>query len=352
MKKLLLTLLLPVMLAGCLAPTTRQVKIDSETVKQERIKQQELALSYLREMDLRLQDTAFPLLKSSDVFCEDDTGPAIGFVTASQFSYNKDFRDTANRLFGLDKQLQVIHVISNSPAEKAGFLVKDKLLKINGTKLPATEEAGSELLSALKKSALQPVTFIVERDGEQFDLTVTPDKQCNYRVLLSESDAVNAFADGSRVIVTKGMMKFASTDKELSLVISHEIAHNVMSHITSKTINSLGGTLLDIIASAAAGVSTQGVFGKLGASMYSQEFESEADYVGLYIMARAGQDTKDAELFWRRMAVEHPASITSNHTSSHPATPERFVSIEQTNRQIDEKRAAGDALMPDMQEGK
>ena len=144
-------------------------------------------------------------------------------------------------------------------------------------------------------------------------------------------------------------MRFAETEQELSLVVAHEIAHNAMSHVRAKTLNTLGGTLLDI-AAGAAGVNTQGMFGKMASLAYSQEFEREADYVGLYIMAQAGVSTENAAMFWRRMAVEHPASINSSHTSTHPATAERFIAIEKTLQQIEEKKQDGTALMPDMKE--
>jgi len=348
MKKIISVLIVSLLVTGCMAPKTRQIKIDQDYVKQERAKQQQLALKYLTDMQIRLNENAYPLLKSATGFCEDDQGPALGLLTASEFSYNKDFRETARELLDLDNQLEIMHVISNSPAAKAGLKKNDRILAINGTTIPASEKGKSVFSDALKKHGFNTSRLKLKRNGEMLTVSVTPDKQCNYQIELSESDTVNAYANGSKVTVTKGMMKFATTTKELSLVVSHEIAHNVMGHITSKTLNSLGGTLLDIATAVATGVSTQGTFAKIGASMYSQEFEAEADYVGLYIMARAGQDTEDAEFFWRRMAVEHPSSISSNHTSSHPATPERFVSIEKTVHQINEKKTAGQALMPDM----
>lgn len=83
---------------------------------------------------------------------------------------------------------------------------------------------------------------------------------------------------------------------------------------------------------------------KVGAASCSVEFEEEADYVGMYYMERAGYDSDGVADFWRRMAIEHPASI--EHRQSHPTTPERFLAIEKTAAEIDTKRAAGAALLP------
>ena len=40
-----------------------------------------------------------------------------------------------------------------------------------------------------------------------------------------------AFADGTKVFLTRGMMRFAQSDEELALVVAHETAHNIMGHI-------------------------------------------------------------------------------------------------------------------------
>ena len=86
------------------------------------------------------------------------------------------------------------------------------------------------------------------------------------------------------------------------------------------------------ILAAVAGVNTGGDFMRIGAEAgagaFSQDFEAEADYVGVYLMARGGYDIGLAPNFWRRMAVIHPASIKTNHSSTHPSAPERFVALE------------------------
>ncbi len=100
------------------------------------------------------------------------------------------------------------------------------------------------------------------------------------------------------------------------------------------------------------GVNTQGVFSEVGARAYSQDFEAEADYVGLYIAELAGYNIDEAPYFWRKMGVKHPASINQNHAASHPSTPERFVAIEDTIKEINQKKIAGLQLMPNINEEK
>ena len=98
-------------------------------------------------------------------------------------------------------------------------------------------------------------------------MNITPVKACDYTVLLANDEKMNAFADGKGIGITTGMMRFVEDDTELSLVMSHELAHNVMSHVGVKKRNLILSTILDIIAFG-FGVNTQGVFGTLGVHAY------------------------------------------------------------------------------------
>ena len=111
-----------------------------------------------------------------------------------------------------------------------------------------------------------------------------------------------------------------------------------MGHIEAIQTNAMGGMLLDFLA-AGFGVNTQGAFSKIAAGAYSQEFEAEADHVGLYIMALANYDMTDAPNFWRRMAIEHPTGI--DYGVSHPTTPKRFLGLENAITIITEQQTAG-----------
>ena len=148
-------------------------------------------------------------------------------------------------------------------------------------------------------------------------------------------------------------MDFFKTDEEIALVVSHELAHNSMSHTDAKKRNALlggfFGALVDI-AAAAGGINTNGEFTKMsmnaGAGVYSVEFEQEADYVGLYFMATAGYKIDDAPLFWRRMATNNSQAISIK--SSHPTTPDRFVALEGTVKEINLKISNRQPLKPEM----
>ncbi|MGH8120151.1 MAG: M48 family metalloprotease, partial [Gammaproteobacteria bacterium] len=81
---------------------------------------------------------------------------------------------------------------------------------------------------------------------------------------------------------------------------------------------------------------------------YSQEFEAEADYVALYIMARAGIPLENSADFWRRISTNDPEAITKYFLATHPSTPERFVAMEDTINEINLKITGNTELMPNI----
>ena len=186
---------------------------------------------------------------------------------------------------------------------------------------------------------------------------------------MGNSSEINAYADGERVVITTGMMRFAD-DLELAVVVGHEIAHNAMDHITAMRSNALWGALAGAVLDGLMGAGGADGGGGLtqlgadaGASRFSQDFEREADYVGLYVLARAGVELSRAPEFWRHMAIANPGSI--GLATSHPTSAERFVRLEQAldgdrsragsekrrdgaaSAAGDEARADGDELVPD-----
>jgi hypothetical protein len=332
---------------GCVvAPKTVRHQVDEGAVANEARKQRELALRNYYSQHERLHKAAWPILQNNTDLCEGNLKNSRGFFSGNVYIYkDQDQQLAAREALGFDNHVRIFSVMPGGPAELAGFQNGDILKKVNNKVIPSTKE-GMEILNKINKADIDKDVWefeIEKQNGSIVSVPVKAAKICNYGIKLSESDAVNAFADGNNIILTQGMMRFIESDKELSLVVGHEIAHNIMGHITAKKTNYILGTLVDL-AAAAAGVDTQNVFGKASASAFSQDFEAEADYVGMYLIAKAGYEIEGSADFWRRMAAIHPGSISSNHAASHPATPHRFVEIEKSVSEIQQKISSGEAL--------
>jgi len=343
-------------LTSCMQPVTKRGDVSEAAIAEEQEKQRELALRQRHLLENRLNDVSYPLLKASAGLCEMENEPlraGLGLHVVNIHTFQKELQQTAVRLYGVTNEPQVTYVMKNGPAAAAGVKEGDLIVSLNGITVPPGKNAIKNLVEiyANQLTPEKPFGLVVRRAGKEQNIQINPDRLCRYVVMLINDDAVNAYADGSKVIITKGMMRFTDTDEELSLVVSHEIAHNLMNHMDAKRANMSGGLVLDILA-AVAGVNTGGAFSKMTGNAFSKGFESEADYVGMYILARAEKPYTEAAQFWRRMAAEKPQNIESHHSVSHPATAKRFLSIETTSREITEKISSETALIPEKKKSK
>jgi len=337
-------------LLGACAPTTQRVVIDPVLAAKEAEKQREIALTESRKNNRRLFVISYPILVGGLSFCGDRVTPLVGASVSSIYHFPEEFHSAAKTVFGDSEQLQIAWVAPGTPADKAGLREHDLLLRINNKPVPKGKGApkGFAKLYGEAAKGKQSFTLDVRRGEEEIRLTLMPEMGCDYPVLLASDDSLNAFADGERIVIMRGMVRFAESDTELGTVIAHELAHNAMEHISAKQGNAMLGLLADILASV-GGVNTQGTFSRLAGRMHSQAFEAEADYVGLYIMALSGLEIKGAAYFWRRMAAAHPQAIREGgFLASHPSTPERFLALEKTVEEIEQKQAAGKPLRPEM----
>lgn len=349
MPKLNSFLVLFVFLTACAAPSTSRINYNIAEIDAEAALQRELALKKFLSYKQRLADVSYPILKSASPFCSNKKIYSLGAQGTSSAEFEDHWKTTANKIFDGDEFI-ITWIADNGPAARSGLLVNDRIMAINNIPYGENQQQHKKFFAeTLRIQTSKPnlIKLKVKRNDQIFKVNINQETICGYPVVLGDNDAVNAYADGKRIIITKGMMRFAKDDQDLALVIAHELGHNLMGHIDKKQSNYMLGTLLDL-AAAVNGINTRGTFGSAGARAYSQDFESEADYVALYYMNAAGLSLEGVADFWREMAAEHPGSIASNHSASHPATSERFIAISKTIEEINHKISTGKPLRPDI----
>ena len=330
------------------APTTKAPVVPNKLVAKEAEKQRELAFQEYFKQNLRLNNIFFNLLKANAELCGKKVTYRYGFSVLNKDSASvfKDFANAAIKVLKLNEYPTAVYVLKNSPAYLAGLREGDVILSINGYELTPNKDSIKFLTKYIKKNKDKNITLHVRRENKELNITIKPAKICDYNVNLVFNDQVNAFADGKNITVFLGLLRFLQTDEELALVLGHELAHNVMGHITKQKANTLAGAIIGAVLSSLSGVDVTNTFAQAGRLLFSQEFEIEADYVGCYYAARAGYDVSMAGNIWRRMAISHP-QIIGMKGGTHPSSAKRFVLIEKTVQEIQDKKQRGLPLIPE-----
>lgn len=344
-----LLLALALALVPACAPKTARPTIDSELTAQEAAKQREMAARDFLAKKLRLRDVAAPVLLNNVGLCGEKVSPMLGFtVFTTGANEDKEWGATWDKVYDAGDRVRVISVGKGSPAEVAGMQEGDVLVAVNGKTLAAGKEGYTQALQEIgtAQNATNPIALDLMRQDQPVSVQLTPRLACDYPVELVLNSEVNAYANGEGILVNTGMMDFVRSDDELGMIIGHELAHNTMGHIKAKQGNALVAGLFGAVLSGLTGVNVTSLFMQAGGGAFSQEFEHEADYVGLYYSARAGYDIEHEPDLWRRMAVQHPKAI--NRGSTHPPMAERFVALEADVKEIKDKQAAGQPLEPNM----
>lgn len=155
---------------------------------------------------------------------------------------------------------------------------------------------------------------------------------------LVNNKEVNAWCmPGGKVAVYSGIMPVTQTETGLAVVLGHEIAHAVARHsnerMTDQMLTQFGGQALSsVIGSNSSTVNNifNGVIGIGGTGLllkFSRAQESEADEMGLYLMAMAGYNPDEAVTFWQRMSAQSGGNKPPEILSSHPSDQTRINNI-------------------------
>lgn len=160
-----------------------------------------------------------------------------------------------------------------------------------------------------------------------------------WEVKVFESDAINAFATpGKNIGVYTGLINAAQSNDQIASVIGHEVGHVLASHGNERISQSLivqGGLVAaDIALDSGNSQKNQMILGALGLGAqlgillpYSRKHESEADQIGLDLMAKAGFNPRAAVEFWQIMQKQSK-SQPPEWLSTHPAPTSRIKELE------------------------
>jgi predicted Zn-dependent protease len=159
-------------------------------------------------------------------------------------------------------------------------------------------------------------------------VTQNPDPE-QWEVVVFEDDQANAFAlPGNKIGVYTGLLKYAKNQDQLAAVMGHEVAHVIAKHgnerVSSQMATQAGMSIATVMLGGTQDENSALILAGLGLGVqygiilpFSRSHESEADLIGLDLMAKAGFDPAESVTLWQNMsqAGSSPPEFMSTHPS-------------------------------------
>ena len=163
-------------------------------------------------------------------------------------------------------------------------------------------------------------------------------KDYDWEYNLVDDPTVNAWCmPGGKIVFYSGILPIADGEAGIAAIMGHEVAHALANHGQQRM--SLGQ--LQALGAVAGNVALSkdpkkqqifnqayGIGSTVGVMLpFSRNHESEADRIGLTLMAIAGYDPIEAANLWRRMKANSGGQAPPEFLSTHPSSDSRIKNI-------------------------
>jgi len=154
---------------------------------------------------------------------------------------------------------------------------------------------------------------------------------------LVNDETVNAWCmPGGKIVFYTGILPITQTERGVAVVMGHEVAHALADHgaqrMSAGTLQQVGAIAGNV---AIKDEQTRNMFNQaygLGSTIglmlpFSRSHETEADRIGLQIMAIAGYDPIEAAELWKRMKANSGGQAPPEFLSTHPSNDTRIANL-------------------------
>ena len=299
---------------ACATPPRESPPVVPPTLQAEADRLADLGYTRWLEAATRVAEIGDRLRVAAAPWCGDDLTPATGIGWTRRTWTQNIYGPAVSRRFA-DDRVYVVFVAKGMAGERAGFRIGDVLL----------DAPFYELLFVDDPEAEGPRRVRIERAGEELELEIDAPLGCNWISLLQESELANAYASPNRrgpsfAVVHRPVVREARTE-DLALILGHEFGHLLIER------------------------------GSVDRARRGADREAQADYLGAYLVARAGYalDASSDRLFTSVVGRDDIAalSLTQSSARSHPVTPARTLALRATLDEIERKLREQADLVPD-----
>ena len=207
--------------------------------------------------------------------------------------------------------------------------------------LPETQvdQMGLQAFNTLKRDKKISLNSQYNKSTRCIAQAITTVTGGNWEVVVFEDKAPNAFAlPGNKIGVHSGMLQLVENQEQLAAVIGHEVGHVLAKHSNERASQEMamsqGLNILQALTMPTSPLGQLG-FGLLGVGAeygvlkpYGRTQESEADMIGVDLMAKAGFDPRHSIGLWQRMDQATQGKQPIEFMSTHPSHATRIQDLE------------------------
>jgi len=237
---------------------------------------------------------------------------------------------------------KTLNFVSNSELFPSAFQQYGTFLKENKVIVGTTDAKRVETIGMKIKSAAEKYLTSL---GQPEYL-----KDYRWENKLVDSKEVNAWCmPGGKIVVYSGILPITKDEAGLATVMGHEVSHALANHgaqrMSASQLQSLGAVGVAVATGNQSAEKQQmwqqyyGIGSQVGVMLpYSRSHETEADKIGLTLMAIAGYNPDDAISFGTRMAANSNGQAPPEFLSSHPSDATRIANLK---AMVPEAKATG-----------
>lgn len=156
---------------------------------------------------------------------------------------------------------------------------------------------------------------------------------------LIESEQVNAWCmPGGKIAFYTGILPIAANETGVAVIMGHEVAHALANHgqqrMSSGILQQAGGIAVAVATGNESSekqemwMQAYGIGSTVGLALpFSRGHETEADKIGIYLMAIAGYNPDEASVLWERMKANSGGQAPPEFLSTHPSNDSRIQNL-------------------------
>jgi len=268
----------------------------------------------------RLWHIVFPLSVAAAETCVSKREDTYGFFLKEELPAQAGEAQPATNVV-----VRFVH--AQLPAGKAGMAIGDAITTINGDPVRSAQvETVSSQIQRLTRARIQPLTLGLRRGTFDRDVHLWSVPSCRMTVKLITSPIINAFSDGSNIVLTTGLLGFVRSPDQLAWVIAHEVGHHVLEHAENARLQLLLNRFLGSTVGEKPTVTRQ------------IDLERQADIFAADLVTRAGFDLREGRRLLGWLQVLQAPPTEDNLSRSHPTNEERLEALDRIIRELDEKK--------------